>query len=169
MKEVYCSDYVKVYTENFKYKNIIRKKFHKIVFNNAATVILENNKKEVLLIKEYRRAMNKEIYGFPGGHINLKENPLNAAKRELIEETGYKGKNWKKLLSYINSGTYNCGYEHIYVAKIISTNKKKIISEIRKQNQKWVSKTKLKDIFYNTKNYPAGLIATVFYYLSYKN
>ena len=39
--------------------------------------------------------MNKEIYGFPGGHINLKENPLNAAKRELIEETGYKGKNWK--------------------------------------------------------------------------
>tara|TARA_B100001250_G_scaffold402934_1_gene416725 strand:- start:370 stop:879 length:510 start_codon:yes stop_codon:yes gene_type:complete len=169
VKKVYENHFVKVYTENFKYKNITYKKFHKIKFNNVAMVILENHKKEVLLIKEYRRALKKEIYGFPGGHIEFKESSLKAAQRELYEETGYKGKKWIKLLSYINSGSYGCGYEHIYIAKLNLNNKKK--NKLKKKNQyeKWVNKKELENIFCNKTNFPAGLIATVFYYLNYKN
>ena len=169
MKKVYTSKFIKVYTENFKYKNKIYRKFHKIIFKNAAMVILENSKNKVLLIKEYRRALKKEIYGFPGGHIKFKESPLAAAKRELYEETGYRGKKWRKLISYINSGSYGCGYEHIYITKLILNNKKKIKLKKENQYEKWVNKKELKNIFFNKKNFPSGLIATVFYYLNYKN
>ena len=64
MKKVYDSQYVKVYLENFKYKNKKIKKFHKVVFNSFAMVILENSKNEILITKEYRRGLKKIIFGF---------------------------------------------------------------------------------------------------------
>tara|TARA_Y200000002_G_scaffold374301_1_gene374816 strand:- start:809 stop:1315 length:507 start_codon:yes stop_codon:yes gene_type:complete len=164
MKLIYNSKFVKLYKENFNLNGKKIKNYHKVIFNNAAMVILENNKGEVLLIKEYRRALKKKIFGFPGGHLEKGEKPLKAAKRELYEETGYKGKMWRHLFSYINSGTYNCGYEHIFIAKL-NNNKNCYQNKPEHTKVYWVSKKKLEKIFTNKENLPAGLIASTFYYL----
>ena len=167
MKKVYDSEYVKVYLENFTYKDKKINNFHKVVFNNFSMVILENSNNEILITREYRRGLKKVIFGFPGGHIDKKETPLKAAKRELLEETNYTGKKWKLLFSFINSGTYNCGYGNIFVAKLnkslIKINKS---SEI--ENMQWISLSKLKKLLSSKNTLPAGLIAAGLYYLNYK-
>ena len=137
-------------------------------FNSFAMVILENSKNEILITKEYRRGLKKIIFGFPGGLIDKKETPIKAIKRELLEETGYTGKNWKPLFSFINSGTYNCGYGHIFVAKLDKLKKKiKLSDEI--ENMQWISVSKLKKLVFNKNILPAGLVASTLYYLNYKN
>jgi len=165
MKLIYNNQYVKLYTEDFILNNKKIKNYHKIIFKNASMVILENKKGQVLLIKEYRRALKKKIYGFPGGHIEKGEKPISAAKRELFEETGYVAKSWKKLFSYINSGTYNCGKEFIFTARVKNDTKKKIKN--REGNKiYWISKKNLKKKFMTNSLLPAGLIASTLYYLN---
>jgi ADP-ribose pyrophosphatase len=52
---------------------------------------------QVILLKQYRPAIEQTIYEFPAGTIDPGERPLVCAKRELIEETGCRGKRFKKI------------------------------------------------------------------------
>lgn len=65
-------------------------KFYKYV-----VVITEQNGQLLLC-----RQKNKTTWEFPGGHIELKEKPLDAAKRELREETGAVEFTIKPLFDY---------------------------------------------------------------------
>ena len=53
----------------------------------------------------------------PAGTIDKGEQPLACAKRELIEETGYHGKNWKLLGKYFPTPAYNRCVVYCYVTK----------------------------------------------------
>jgi ADP-ribose pyrophosphatase len=57
----------------------------------------------ILLIRQYRHAAGKILLELPAGRIELGEKTLPAAKRELIEETGYRAKKWSKLIHYYAS------------------------------------------------------------------
>ena len=50
----------------------------------------ENVNLKIVLIKEFRFAINQYIYGLPAGLIEENENPIESAKRELEEEIGAK-------------------------------------------------------------------------------
>ena len=124
-------------------------------------VILENSKKKVLFLNEYRRGIRQKSLGSPGGHIEKKENPLDCVKRELYEETGQKAKNWKLLFSYVRHGTYYCGKDYIYSAKVI---KNKTKSKFKKIQLKGLN---IEDIIKNlekNKFKTAGIIASILFY-----
>jgi ADP-ribose pyrophosphatase len=167
MKKVYNSPYVKVFLEDFVFKKKKYKNFHKVIFNDAAIVILEH-KNKILITKEYRRGIKKVIFGFPGGHIDKNEKPIQTVKRELFEETGCTGKNWKLILTYKNSATYDCGTEYIYIAKLKQINKSKKISD-EVQSFDWITIKKLNTLIYGKNYLPAGLIAAVLFYIDFKS
>ena len=52
----------------------------------------------VLLERQYRYAAQDYLWELPAGRIDPGENALAGAKRELIEETGYRAKKWKRAL-----------------------------------------------------------------------
>ena len=59
-------------------------------------VVALTRNRNVLLIKQYRHAVREFTLEIPGGIIDRKDkNPLCAAKRELLEETGFSGKRFK--------------------------------------------------------------------------
>jgi ADP-ribose pyrophosphatase len=58
--------------------------------------------RRIILVKQFRYPLRKVITEFPGGSIDEGESPLEAAKRELEEETGFKAKKWTKLGSILN-------------------------------------------------------------------
>jgi ADP-ribose pyrophosphatase len=57
----------------------------------------------VLLERQYRYAANDYLWELPAGRIDKGERPLAAAKRELLEETGYRAKRWKPILRFFAS------------------------------------------------------------------
>ncbi len=59
----------------------------------------------VLLVRQYRYTVNDFIWEFPAGRIDEGEDELPAAKRELLEETGYSAERWKRVLFfYVSPG-----------------------------------------------------------------
>jgi ADP-ribose pyrophosphatase len=53
------------------------------------TIVALTKQNEILLIRQYRHGAGKILLELPGGGVNGNEEPLAAAKRELLEETGY--------------------------------------------------------------------------------
>ena len=52
---------------------------------------------EVILIRQYRHGIREVTLEIPGGLVEAADTPLTAAKRELMEETGYRGETWIDL------------------------------------------------------------------------
>ncbi len=70
--------------------------------NGAAAIIpILNNK--IILERQYRYVIGKYLYEIPAGTIEKKESPIECAKRELLEETGYKAKRIIPLFSSFSS------------------------------------------------------------------
>lgn len=63
----------------------------------GAGVVALNEHNEILLQQEYRYPLDAVIYQIPGGLVEAGEDPLETAKRELREETGYAAAEWRKL------------------------------------------------------------------------
>jgi ADP-ribose pyrophosphatase len=80
-----------------------------VIRHNGSVVILAvdaaSNPSDpgILLIRQYRHAAGKVLLELPAGRIEPGEKLFPAARRELIEETGYRAKKWSKLVGYFAS------------------------------------------------------------------
>jgi len=63
----------------------------------AVLIVPFLNNGKIALIRQYRPVIKSTIWELPAGTLHKNEAPLVCAKRELIEEIGYKAKEWKKL------------------------------------------------------------------------
>lgn len=88
-----------------------------IVDHPGAVAIVAVDESEIVLVKQYRYAAGKELLEVPAGTFEQGEDPDACAVRELIEETGYAAKTWRKLLSCYMAPGYSNEVIHIYVAE----------------------------------------------------
>jgi ADP-ribose pyrophosphatase len=72
---------------------------------------------QVLLERQYRHAAGQMMWELPAGRIDDGERELAAAKRELLEETGYTARRWKKILHFYVSPGFLDETLSIYLAK----------------------------------------------------
>jgi ADP-ribose pyrophosphatase len=113
-----------VYTDKLREPNgtsgirdVIRHSGSAVIF-----AIDETNAGEPIVIMEqqYRHAAGQYLWELPAGRREPGETPLAAAKRELIEETGYRAKKWKKLVRYYASPGFLGEWMEIWLAQGIS-------------------------------------------------
>ena len=71
----------------------------------------------ILLEKQFRYPLDKIFIEFPAGKIDSGEDPLECAKRELREETGYTAVNWEHLCTIHNAIAYSDEHLEIYLAR----------------------------------------------------
>ena len=92
-----------------------------IVHHSGSVVILaiEEGKPEprVLLEHQYRHAARQMLWELPAGRIDEGENDLHAAKRELLEETGYTASRWRRVLHFYASPGFLAEAMNVYFAR----------------------------------------------------
>jgi ADP-ribose pyrophosphatase len=71
----------------------------------------------VILLRQFRAPLGRFIYELPAGTIDVPEKPLVCAKRELLEETGYSAKKFKKLGEIYPVPGYSTEVIHIFKAE----------------------------------------------------
>jgi ADP-ribose pyrophosphatase len=77
----------------------------------------ETGDNKILVIRQYKHGAKQVSLTFPGGHIDAGEAPLDAARRELLEETGFAAGRWLSLGGYVINANQGCGMAHLFVAK----------------------------------------------------
>ena len=74
----------------------------------------------ILLVNQHRYPFDAFIWELPAGKLNPGEDPLHCAQRELEEETGYLGADWKKLTAIYTTPGFCSEVLHIYLATGLS-------------------------------------------------
>ncbi|MEG0176395.1 NUDIX hydrolase [Anaerorhabdus sp.] len=72
----------------------------------GVAVAMINNEGKFFMVEQYRYAQQKVLLEFPAGKMEKGEDPLETAKREVIEETGYSGKDYVYLGRMVPTGAY---------------------------------------------------------------
>lgn len=75
-------------------------------YQPEVTIFALTEKQKVVLIKEYRHGVQNVILQLPGGSVDEGESPLEAAKRELLEETGYQSNTFIEI-GHVNPNPAN--------------------------------------------------------------
>jgi ADP-ribose pyrophosphatase len=83
--------------------------------NDAAKA--KKGEPRVLLERQYRHAAQSMMWELPAGRIDDGETALTAAKRELLEETGYSARQWNRILHFYVSPGFLDETMTIYVAR----------------------------------------------------
>jgi ADP-ribose pyrophosphatase len=71
----------------------------------------------VLLERQYRYAAGQRLWELPAGRIDPGESRLAAAKRELVEETGFTARKWQRALSFYASPGFLDEVMHVFLAR----------------------------------------------------
>ena len=72
---------------------------------------------DVLMVRQFRYALQKEFLEFPAGKLELNEDPQQAAARELEEETGYRPARIVSLGHFVPTCGYSSEIIYLFVAE----------------------------------------------------
>ena len=98
---------------------------------NYVVIVASDTEGRFICVRQFRQGIKEVTTEFPAGGLerkdgkeygsaengNTSEDPLSAAKRELLEETGYESEEWTHLLTVPSNATIADNYAYLYMAE----------------------------------------------------
>lgn len=90
--------------------------FYTFTKKNFVVIVARSAECKYLCVWQYRQGIDQITCEFPAGGMEEGENPLDCAKRELMEETGYTSDSWTHLIAVPTNATVCDNIVNIYFA-----------------------------------------------------
>lgn len=114
--KIYSGKKFEVEIEKFKLPNGKIRETEYIKHRGSVVILPVLDNGEIIMIKQFRPIIGKWIYELPAGTLEKGEDPLEAARRELVEETGYEAENITHLIDFYPSPGVSNEFMHLYLA-----------------------------------------------------
>jgi 8-oxo-dGDP phosphatase len=89
-----------------------------VLHPGAVAVLALDHADRILLIRQYRHPVGRLLWEIPAGLRDVAgEDPIHTARRELVEEAGYRARDWRVLVDYFSSPGYSTERIRIYLAR----------------------------------------------------
>ncbi len=82
----------------------------------AVGIVALKENGDIVMVKQYRKAVEQVLLELPAGKLEQGENPLDCAARELTEETGYTAGDLRYLVSFYTSPGFSNEIMHMFLA-----------------------------------------------------
>ncbi len=116
---------------------------------SAVAILALTERNKVLFVEQYRPAIRKNLLEIPAGIVEDNENPIEAAFRELEEETGYKAEKMEKLVEYYTSPGFSNTKVYLYRASDLKKTKQNLdedeFLEVKEVDVKDIKDLKIED------------------------
>lgn len=90
--------------------------YYVVRFPDYVLVYAELDDGSVPMLMQYKHGVRRVCLAFPGGAVEQGESPLVAARRELLEETGWEAEGWHGLGSFVTNANQGCNVVHLFRA-----------------------------------------------------
>lgn len=118
-RTVYRGPVFSVTTDHVKEPNGIEAR-RDVIHHSGSVVVMpvddSSATPRILLERQYRHAAKDYLWELPAGRIDPGEQELHAAKRELLEETGYTASRWRRILKFYASPGFVAETMAVYLA-----------------------------------------------------
>jgi len=117
---IYKNPWVNLYIDRVRFPSgRVVEQHHLLDFETeAVAVVIENDRHDILFIRTYRYTTETIEWEIPAGNIELGESVLEAAQREILEESGYEVTNLELLYTYNPMNGISNKTFHIAKAKV---------------------------------------------------
>ncbi len=88
-----------------------------IVHRGASAIVPIDSDNNIVMVRQYRKPAEKFLLEIPAGTLEEGEDPLNCAKRELVEEIGYEAKVFEPLISFYSTPGFTTEKLYLYLAR----------------------------------------------------
>jgi 8-oxo-dGTP pyrophosphatase MutT (NUDIX family) len=94
----------------------VNKEYYVLEYPDWVNIIAITKDGQIVMERQYRHALGKTCYELPCGVIEAGETPLEAAKRELLEETGFAGGEWQEWMTLSPNPATSTNLAHSFLA-----------------------------------------------------
>lgn len=92
-------------------------RFFTIEMPDYVVIVATTTDDRILTLRGYKHGPRRVCTSLPAGFIEAGEAPLDAARRELLEETGHQAEHWETLGSFVSDGNRGGGSGHLFLAR----------------------------------------------------
>lgn len=118
-KEIFNGKIIRLHVDDVLLPDGKEAKRELIKHPGAVCVIAITNEKKIILVEQYRKALERPLVEVPAGKLEPGEDPALCAARELEEETGWRPARMRAVQSFYTSPGFADEIVHVYIAEDI--------------------------------------------------
>ncbi|WP_413309031.1 NUDIX hydrolase [Bacillus sp. 1P10SD] len=115
-EEIFSGKVISLHLQDVELPNGKQSKREIIKHPGAVAILAITDDKKVVMVEQYRKALERTIVEIPAGKLEKGEEPPICARRELEEETGYECESLELLTSFYTSPGFADEIVHVYLA-----------------------------------------------------
>ena len=116
-RRIYEGRVLNLRVDDVEYPNGHRSTVEVVEHRGGVAVIAMPQPHQIVLVHQYRPAIGRAMWEVPAGKLEAGEDPSSCARRELMEETGYRAERLRELWTFYTAPGFCSELLHLFVAE----------------------------------------------------